>query len=100
SFGNAAPEQAAGEVRQGFPVVELLPSGGMDAVGPDQDFAEGGTRQAATSVDELRRYRFAVLFEVHQRRARMYMFGPNPLTDRAQKKHLQLAAVDRILRPA
>src|SRR3984957_6063751 len=93
------PQDLPGKPRLSFGRVELTPDGGMDAVSADQDI--GVIQQLDTvAVAEPGAYPVTALLKCCESQAASKIFGTDAFAQGSQQQHLQLAAMDRVLRPS
>ena len=97
--GDAAPHQDALPLGRAFVGIEVRAHGGVDAVGADQDVGLRRLDGIAAAVDEAGDDLAALLLEGREAAAEPDLVRAQHLPGRLEQDHLQLAAMDRELRP-
>ena len=96
-----APQDLLREARLAFVRIELSPDGGMDAVGADENIGLVESVRSGIAIAEVGTYAGRHrCSNAGKPQFASEIFGSDAFADGAKQKHLQLAAMDRILWPA
>jgi hypothetical protein len=97
TFGHRTPQDALREVRFAFIGIERVAQHGMDAVGTDERSTLHFQRRTVAAL-ETRSHRIALLLERLERGVGHDALAAQPLDRGLIEQHLQIAAVNRVLR--
>src|SRR5262249_25339151 len=93
------PQHLLGEARRAFHRIELMPDGGIDAVGADKDVRLVDLLRSGLTISEADAHTVTNLLKSGELQSASDVSVPDAVADCAKQEKLKLAAMNRILRP-